>query len=159
MAKSVTEEEYENMMRELLQKVEQELDVPATMVAWERLTGGLPMWFWPIYSYDNPRIHTNPDMLQRLGINPDLNAFPLPPKSPDMHRIIERVHGRICTRFRKWLADQPQKQTIQACIAKLREIFFQTETPTVHQNDIASYHEMLQQIVERQGAWPERRYR
>ncbi len=147
------------MMREVIGEVWRRLSEPATLAAWVEHTGGLPLLAWPIYSYDNPRIHTNPAMLQRLGIWPGINSFPLPPKSPDMHRIIERVHGRICTRFRDWLANQPQKQTIQACIAKLEEIFRKFETPAVHQHDIASYHEMLQQIVEKQGAWPERPYR
>ncbi len=156
------------MMREVIVEVWKRMLEPATLAAWVEHTGGLPLpCNFPIYSYDNPRIHTNPQMLERLGIIPNsfplpsgpCNTFPLPPKSPDMHRIIERVHGRICTKFRKWLLDQSPKQSIQACVVALQRIFSETETASMYRKDIASYPEMLQQIVAKEGSWPERRYR
>lgn len=158
VAKSVTQEEYDNMMGELMAEGERRLSDPATLAAWVERTAGLPLITWPMFSYDNPRIPANPVMLQRLVISA-CNSFPLPPKSPDMHWIIERVHGRFCTRLRQWLAEQPQKQTMQVCTPELWWIFLKTKLPSMYQKDIASYHEMLQQIVAKQGSWPERRYR
>lgn len=138
----------------LVWEVIRRLGDEGTVRKWGEMTGG----GYPIFSYDNPSIHSHP-ILKQFFQTTIFTRFSLPPKSPDFHRCIERVHGRICNAFRKWLVRQPRQCNMFECISKLKDIFFETETADATFNDICSYHLMLDSILVKEGSWAERRFR
>jgi hypothetical protein len=106
--------------------------------AWIEHTGGAPEQCPPIYSFDNPSIHTTGAVsgLRRLGLLDDQNKptaayLQLPPHSGDLHRTIERVHARICGAFQRWLDEDSTEYHIMGYCAKLYSIFITTQTSDV----------------------------
>lgn len=159
-AKSITAEEFNHFMLVLVFVVRRMLADTGMQQRWAERTGGSPDagGTTPILSYDNPSIHGSP-VLQDLFKSTYFTRFPLPPKSPDVHRIIERVHGRICNRFRKWLLRTPGQRTMRDYVGKLQNIFATKETGDVIYADVCSYDLMLNNIIAKEGSWAERRYR
>lgn len=105
--------------------------------AWIAHTGGTPEECPPIYSFDNPSIHTaNLQGLHALGLvdaagKPTAAWLQLPPHSGDLHRTIERVHARICGAFQAWLDDDCTEYHIFGYIMKLQNIFLTTQLSDV----------------------------
>lgn len=65
----------------------------------------------PIWSFDHPTIHggeTGAPVLEALGLS-EAEHFPLTHNSPDLHRVVERTHARLCRRFDRWFLLQRQE--------------------------------------------------
>lgn len=120
-------------MAELKSRIERKLQEPAAAAAWQAATGGSPAECPPIYSFDNPSIHSGATHLAELGLTsegkPTAAWLELPTYSGDLHRTIERVHARVCSAFQGWLDDASEPCTMLAYCNKLIELF-RTQTPT-----------------------------
>ena len=47
-----------------------------------------------------------------LGIVDWLSRLPLPARSPDLHRVVERAHARICGPFQALVMAKPQSSLL-----------------------------------------------
>ena len=107
----------------------------------------------PIWSFDNDKIHQNRLILAQLKINHN-NRYPLPPNSPDMHRVVERCIGRLKTKFADWLYDHPGKCTMAEYKRALLDIFMSTQTSDVINRDVKKLPQLFPLIVKAKGGWP-----
>lgn len=156
-AKGPTAEEFKDFLLELQRRIAQILGEPVAIASWLKRTGGTPTTHPPIFSMDNPSIH---DSAVEVHIGKQWgNRFSLPVQSPDIHRVVERTHGRICSLFRDWLFETHEKLTPKQYAEKLQQIFHSTQWPDVFQNDLKTYPEMLQAVIDKEGAWPEKKFR
>lgn len=133
---------------------------------WMEATGGTPEECPPIYSFDNPSIHTSGTThLVQLGLvdsetgEPTSKWLKLPPHSPDLHRTIERVHARVCGAFQAWLYDDRNDYCLQGYCNKLWKIMFDTQLNTVIKACMSDISDLYHRVVELKGDIPERRYR
>lgn len=131
---------------------------------WYEATGGYPEVCPPIFSFDNPSIHTDPIHLIMLGLS-EFNGLPtasrlvLPPHSGDLHRTIERVHARICKNFQDWLYEDDNEYCVEGYCAKLRSIFYNTQQKDVISSCIKDIHKLYKRVIELKGGVVERKYR
>lgn len=107
----------------------------------------------PMWSFDNDRIHQNKQRLAYLQINSN-NRFPLPPNSPDMHRVVERCIARLKAAFRGWLYDNPSKRTMADYRAALVDLFKRTQTADVINKDVKKLPKLWPAILRAGGDWP-----
>lgn len=116
---------------------------------WQKAVGsGKPVW-----SFDNDRIHCNPFILNGLQIN-SKNRYPLPPNSPDMHRVVERCIGRLKKAFQTWLHDHPAKRTMREYRAALLKIFKEKELAESINKEVKSLVKLFPHISKAKGGWP-----
>lgn len=124
----------------------------------QRATQG-PVWredagrHMPWWSFDNDKIHQNKLRLAYLKINAN-NRFPLPPNSPDMHRVVERTIGRLKDKFRSWLYDNPGKRTMAEYRAELQRLFKQTVTVEGMESEVRKLPKLWRAILTAKGGWP-----
>lgn len=117
----------------------------------------------PVLSFDKPPIHGGRDkgfqgrsVLSALGLEAR-HSFPLPPHSPDIHRVIEHTHARLVGEFSSWLyTEQSNTLTMQDYKKKLLELFWfhpKVAQPAVIWKDVQGLPALYQSIVERGGTW------
>lgn len=169
-AKGTTIEEFRWTMFHIQHNMAMRFAEPETAAAWQRATGGTPQECPPIFSFDNPSVHTNPKLLMELGLedehrNPTAAWLKLPTYSGDLHRTVERVHARICGAFERWLEDDWREYDMIEYCLKLQKIFFETQTAAVIEacmwpkktsNNLSA---LYQRVVELKGGIPERHLR
>lgn len=129
------------------------------VVAAGRGTSAWPAGQPAMYSFDNDRIHMNPETLASLQINYK-NRFPLPPNSPDMHRVVEHCIGRLKTAFRKWMYAHPRSRTMREYRAALTHIFFKqasVASANVINKDVKKLPALFKEIRAAKGNWPSKR--
>lgn len=126
---------------------------------WEKLTGGTPTELPPMYSFDNASCHSDADTLFKLHLIDGLSWDKLPPHSGDLHRVVERVHARLCGRFADWLYEDSTPLTMPEYCHKLETLFYETEFADIHAADIDTIGELYRRVVQLQGGRPEARYR
>lgn len=102
------------------------------------------------WSYDNPSIHDAD--LSSLGIT-ELNRYPLPPQSGDMHKVIEHVHAILCGAMSAWVARNPKVTKAADLRAKMRELFFEVINPTSVSADVASLPKLWRWIKDNGGKY------
>lgn len=144
-----------------------ELVLPEGRRAWIAATGGTPDADDnpPVYSFDNPSIHTDPGMLTSLGLADPSTGKPadkwleLPPRSGDLHRTIERVHARICGAFRDWLYDDCTEYCMMGYCLKLAQIFKTTQTAQVISKCMKNITALYRKVVELEGKRAPRPFR
>ncbi len=150
-AKGVTQEEWKDFMLALKAKLAAELAKPEQRAAWRKATGGTPEHCPPIFSFDNPTIHTDPDNMAELGIVDDVSRQVLPPYSPDLHRVIERVHARVCQRFQKWVNADTQSYCMEGYCQALEYVFWKSEKPSIISADLEKIHLLYEKVIELHG--------
>lgn len=162
-ARGVTALEFFDIMEGIKRVMAEVLSDPLGRQQWIKATGGTPEECPPIYSFDNPSIHTDFVVLFTLGLVDDegkpANRLVLPPHSPDLHRTIERVHARICKRFQDWLYDVPNICEMQDYCSKLQSIFYETQLKDVIQACMSDISDLYERVVELKGAVPEHCFR
>lgn len=111
-----------------------------------------------VYSLDNATIHGNAQALERLGI--DKAQWELsPPRSPDFHKPIEHLFGRMKGAFQAWLHSHPKKRSPDAYMSVVEELFKECATSQQIWPDVESMEETYDKIVEKQGGWVPKPYR
>ena len=75
------------------------------------------------WSFDNDKIHCNKERLRFLKIN-GRNRFPLPPRSHDMHRVVEHCINHLKATFQQWLYAHNAERTMAEYRSALEEIFY-----------------------------------
>lgn len=117
--------------------------------AWRQRAGR----FRPIWSFDNDKIHQNRLILTYLKINAN-NRYPLPPNSPDMHRVVERCIGRLKRAFREWLYEHPAKRSMAEYRRALETIFKTTQTAAMIEKEVKKLNTLYKCIIKAKGGWP-----
>lgn len=149
-------------MEELSAKLDSMLDPhlhPLVALRWMAETGGSRLTHPPIYSFDNASCHVHSDTLTHLRLINGVNREPLPPHSGDLHRVIERVHARLCGAFQDWLYEDSTPLSMAEYCEKLESLFYSTQTADIHSADISTIHELYQQVFDRDGGLPPALYR
>lgn len=149
-AKGCTNEEWSHVMQDIM-----------AAAARLRLSGEWPAGAPIIYSFDNDKIHQKPETLAALKINYK-NRLPLPPYSPDMHRVIEYTVGRLKTAFRKWLYAHPGANTMEKYQDALTTIFFNKKKKSVADAEtinksVKRLPSLFKEILAAKGGWPPRK--
>jgi hypothetical protein len=111
-AQGVTQEEFDNIVLVKVQKA-MEAVREENMDYFVHEGKELPV----LYSFDNDRAH--------LGDHakiPDIERVPLPPRSPDMHRTVERAIGIVTREFFKALRRSPNVRTLKQYKALLKAV-------------------------------------
>ena len=107
-----------------------------------------------LISYDNAGAHN-----AAAKDVPGLNKLPLPAKSPDMHKVVEHVHGWLTQKMQLWLLQRgATKVTPPDAWAELERLFKSYPTESVAK-DVASLPETYQAIIDAGGAYPLKRFR
>lgn len=150
-ARGVTTEEWRDFMLELRAAVYGTLADEKKHAEWEQRTGGTVIACPPLYSFDNPTIHTDPATLWELQIIPNLTRLELPPRSPDLHKVIEHSHAVICQRFQQWVNETSETWEMPGYCNVLRHLFYTKLTPTGIRKDVESLDKTFQAVVERGG--------
>lgn len=114
-----------------------------------------------VWSFDNDRIHEGALAELRLrGLISSSNKAPLPPHSPDMHKVVEHCIGRLTTKVNAELADtEDVQQSVAYWKGRMEEFFFQQISAESIAKDVASLRATYQAIVQVQGAWPAKKHR
>lgn len=79
-----------------------------------------------VWSFDNDRVHQSAlPMLREQGWLTNTKRAPLPPFSPDMHKVVEHCIARLTCMVAAELADtEDVHQNAAYWMAKLEEMFF-----------------------------------
>lgn len=145
VAKGPTSEEFEDVMSAINEKAgEVMMENPEVFNAEKP----------PLFSFDNPKIHEVAD-LSRAGISRQAQRVPLPPRSPDMHKVIEHCFGILSRAMNTSLMNDPSINSIQAYKAEIVRLFHTCITPQSIQADVASLIETYSYIAKQaDGGWP-----
>lgn len=113
--------------------------------------------FRPLLSYGNDRVHTSPlACLPEHGVFSGRDRLVLPARSPDLHRVIEHSHARLCKQFIKLLHYQSDVLTAGQYIEQLRSLFFKHESVEVISKDVAKLPELYHVVAVEGGYAPGR---
>jgi hypothetical protein len=152
----VTAQEFKDYMQQLKGKVTAMLQQPKYRDLWIERTGGTPEQCPPIYSFDNPPIHTDLEVLKQLGLADEqgkpVDRLVLPAHSPDLHRCAERVHARICGKFQEWLNHETEDFSMEYYCRVLQNIYYTTESEDITYKDIANIDKLYDVVIELNGA-------
>lgn len=106
-----------------------------------------------IFSADNATVHGKEADRASLGIAAD-EWMTCPARSPDFHKPIEHLFGRIKPAFARWLHSHPAPRTVDAYKAKVEELFEQYAAPAQVAKDVATMFDTFDGIIEAEGGWP-----
>lgn len=152
-------DEFVEVMQAVMGAVNYILSQPLGAAYWEKATGGTPEACPPIFSIDNPTIHTHTEVLAKLGLVKDVNWLKLPAYSGDLHRTIERVHARICGAFMRWLYDDRTVYSVEQYCKALRAYFLDTQVKDLIQACMSNLDELYARVIELKGGLPEKAFR
>ena len=147
-AKSPTGQEVADFLLDVQQKIEARSKLPS-----------YPSKVKPVFSLDNAACHKAAKSLlckKHKGKFKQDSFLDLPPYSPDLHKVIEHVHGTICTKFKKLGRDQ--KHVFGTCTEYqdlMCKIFYDSKSSkrSVVQ-DTQSLYETMLEVVKVQGGYP-----
>lgn len=100
-----------------------------------------------VYSLDNASIHGDPEALLRLGIDA-AQWETSPPRSPDFHKPIEHVFGRMKFAFENWMHGNRQECSVKEYMEVAEALFNQCASKEQIAPDVASMDETYDKIVE-----------
>lgn len=117
------------------------------------------------WSLDNANVHkaayTDPAWLKK-PLNARFGEVQPPPYSPDFHKVIEHVHGTLCSAFKKWLREHAEEAALMdlpTLFKQLEQLFYKCITKESVQKDVMSLSETIIQVRALKGAYPAARYR
>ncbi len=117
----------------------------------------------PFYSWDNASFHTSMK-LHDVGLSEE-DMWLLPPNSPDMHKVIEHVVGRVKRALREELCDNANITTVKQVKHVCKQVFFNRITVESVRKDIDSLPTTYRHIHAkksqggREGDWSLAKYR
>lgn len=158
-ARGTTKAEFVDFLKETVEKIKKLLEGGESRLLWEvaGLSGVEPM-----FSFDNPRIHGGAERWEELMLACDLEKkqrYPLSPYSPDIHRVIEHTHARLCGDFQRWINSHTGPFDLPAYKSKLFELFYERQTPEVIANDVKTLPALYAAIIKAGGGWPPKPFR
>lgn len=80
--------------------------------------------------------------------------MPLPPYSPDLHRVIEHTHGSAEVAFQKWLHENRGKKTIDEYKQAFKDIYYKVNTQQSIRADVQGLPRLYQWVWENGGNLP-----
>lgn len=101
----------------------------------------------PLFSFDNPPVHQKA-MLARAGVKAE-QRVPLPPRSPDMHKVIEHCFGILSRAMNKKLLEDSSIKSIEQYKALIESLFYSCITKESIQADVVSLVDTYTYIVEK----------
>lgn len=114
-----------------------------------------------IWSFDNDAVHKAalPELLNR-GILTSSNRAPLPPCSPDMHKVVEHCIARLASLVNAELVSTDDAvQSVAYWQQRLVHLFSTQITAPQIARDVQSLKKTHQAIIDAEGAWPAREHR
>ena len=118
----------------------------------------------PLYSFDNASIHDVALLSEEMDFDGN-DRVPLPPRSPDMHKVIEHVFGTLEGAMQKKLHDNPGLCTAEQYKKVLEKLFRKVITADSVRKDIKSLkgtYDMIRKCRDAggvEGGWPPSKYR
>lgn len=107
------------------------------------------------YSYDNPQIHQlASEGLEKLGITQHDRA-PLAEYSPDIHKVIEHVHGNS---FIKEPTEDASVVSAKQYVQLMEKVFYEMSQASI-KRDVKSLMGTYQEIIKVEGGWPKKCFR
>lgn len=129
-----------------------------------------PEWL-PIWSFDHPNIHggeTGAPVLEALGLS-EAEHFPLTQNSPDLHRVVERTHARLCQRFDRWFLMQKQEHSMSRYKEEFMRMFYEdapvASAGVIDRDACGETHgspnlrDLYLNVVSKKGDWADRPFR
>ena len=103
-----------------------------------------------IMSYDNPAIHkAAAEELEAAGFDQKDKLF-LPEYSPDIHKVVEHVHGQIKQEFRRRLAKDTRLKSPEQMVRLLKSVFNGIKAESI-KKDVLSLYATFDAIIEADG--------
>lgn len=114
-----------------------------------------------VYSFDNDAVHQGAmEELQQRGLITNSNRAPLPPNSPDMHKVVEHSIARLTSMVNSELAHtEDLVLPVEHWRSRLEQMFLTGITAASIRADVASLKATYQAIIDVAGSWPPRKYR
>lgn len=108
-----------------------------------------------IYSLDNDAAHQKAiPLLKAAGVLNGSNRAPLPPLSPDMHKVVEHTHGTMMGFFNEELGKlDDSARTVDFYIKMLSDIFFERITKEMIAEDTKSLRDTYRAIIAAKGGY------
>jgi len=103
----------------------------------------------PLFSFDNWAGHNT---AAELGIMEGGNRVPLPPGSPDMHKVIEHIFNRLANAFGRELWLYAREDDVEVYCDVVQKILFSMDVRSIRK-DIRSLQDTYQSIIQSGGAW------
>ena len=110
----------------------------------------------PIYSFDNARFHTA--AIPDLNISAD-EEMPLPPHSPDLHKVVEHQHALIKREFQKRFTIDRSISTRDEAKTLLSQVIQQVVKADSVAKDANSLYLTYKQVQLAVGDYPSSRFR
>jgi hypothetical protein len=117
----------------------------------------------PYYSWDNASWHQALN-LEDVGLK-ESDKWQLPPNSPDMHKVIEHVVGRVKQQLRHKLCDNANINSSKEVQAAFIDVFYKQISTESIRKDIESLPSTYKHIHGKknqggsEGDWAQARYR
>lgn len=162
LAKTPTAKEITDFLSDVEEAVQQMKCKPGEQPSSDK---PFPPDFVPLISLDNAAVHVKAiEDYVKQSADPTMARFRFscspPPYSPDLHKVIEHVHGTVCTAFNKQLQDlKAEPKSIVQLYNKLEDIFYSMTTAASVQKDVDSLQETFKQVIDLEGAFPPAKYR
>lgn len=106
-----------------------------------------------LWSMDNATSHKHP-LPQVHG-----RQIPLPPRSPDLHKVVEHAIGRIKRKFKIWMRTHPGSPTVGTAWKELKEIARAQCTPDIITRDVDSLRGTYISVLSAKGLYPPKQFR
>lgn len=111
--------------------------------------------FW---SFDNDKIHQNKNLWRALSIQKK-NRYPLPPNSPDMHKVVEHCIHNLKTKFKDFLYKNPKQLTMAEYQKVLKNIFHKEVKAESIKEDVDTLYDTYRGILRARGGQPPQQFR
>lgn len=153
-AKAPTAQEIQDFLADLFKKIKQMTCAPGEAPGPSKPF--LPT-YQPMISLDNASIHIKAvEDKEWLRQHPwGGRRLPLPPYSPDIHKVIEHVHGTITNTFRERLRALKQPHgTVLEYYQEVEDIFYQKFSSDGVSRDQQSLQLTCREILKQNGGYP-----
>jgi len=106
------------------------------------------------YSYDHSRVHEG----ARLPLTPQ-ERMPLPPCSPDIHKIVEHAISNVKRKFQMLMREKDATPEIHEAVEVLKSVCYIEPTAEQLGKDCEGLVGTLEGILKEKGGWPPKRLR
>lgn len=116
----------------------------------------------PVLTLDNATCHTGANLEQLTAELPCTILF-TPPRSPDIHKVVEHAVSRMKCMLKAWVRQGHITKLTDKLWLRIERAFYE-ETVNTHgvesvTADMATMNDTLHAIIEADGDWAPRKYR